>query len=187
MTTARRFARFVQGSSRLVLRGNGLYWAWMAFLGVLLVSGVAAYARQVTTGLVLTSMRDPVSWGFYIGNFTFLVGVAAAAVVLVIPAYVYDWKPIREIVIYGELLAISAILMCALFVLVDVGRPDRVWHLLPPFGRLNFPRSILAWDVLVLNIYFVVNFVVVTHILSRAFNGRPYSKKVVVPLVLLSI
>ena len=61
-------------------------------------------------------MRDQVSWGFYIGNFTFLVGVAAAAVVLVIPAYVYDWKPIREIVIYGELLAISAITMCLLFV-----------------------------------------------------------------------
>jgi molybdopterin-containing oxidoreductase family membrane subunit len=132
-------------------------------------------------------MRDQVSWGFYIGNFTFLVGVAAAAVVLVIPAYVYDWKPIREIVIYGELLAVSAIIMCLLFVLVDIGRPDRFWHLLPPAGHLNFPDSILAWDVLVLNIYFVVNFVVVTHILYRAFSGRPYNPRIVVPLVLLSI
>ncbi len=76
----------------------------------------AAYAEQVNTGLALTAMRDQVSWGFYIGNFTFLVGVAAAAVILVIPAYIYDWKPIREIVIYGELLAISAIMMCLLFV-----------------------------------------------------------------------
>ena len=84
-------------------------------------------------------MRDQVSWGFYIGNFTFLVGVAAAAVVLVIPAYVYDWKPIRQIVIYGELLAVSAIVMCLLFVLVDIGRPDRFWHLIPPLGHLNFP------------------------------------------------
>src|SRR5512143_2760124 len=148
MTTARRFARFVQGSSRLVLEGNGLYWGWMAFLGVLLASGVLAYAEQVTTGLVLTSMRDQVSWGFYIGNFTFLVGVAAAAVVLVIPAYVYDWKPIREIVIFGELLAVSAILMCMLFVMADIGRPDRFWHLMPPLGFLNFPRSILAWDMI---------------------------------------
>jgi molybdopterin-containing oxidoreductase family membrane subunit len=187
MTTARRFARFVQGSSRLVLRGNGLYWGWMAFLAVLLASGVAAYARQLTTGLVLTSMRDPVSWGFYIGNFTFLVGVAAAAVVLVIPAYVYDWKPIREIVIFGELLAVSAIVMCMLFVMVDIGRPDRFWHLIPPWGHLNLPRSILAWDSVVLTAYLVVNFVVVTHILYRAFCGKAYDKRIVVPLVLLSI
>jgi molybdopterin-containing oxidoreductase family membrane subunit len=187
MTTARRFARFVQGSSRLVLRGNGLYWGWMAFLGILLASGAAAYARQVTTGLVLTSMRDPVSWGFYIGNFTFLVGVAAAAVVLVIPAYVYDWKPIREIVIFGELLAVSAIVMCMLFVMVDIGHPERFWHLVPPWGHLNLPRSILAWDSVVLTAYLAVNFVVVTHILYRAFCGKAYDKRIVVPLVLLSI
>jgi molybdopterin-containing oxidoreductase family membrane subunit len=132
-------------------------------------------------------MRDQVSWGFYIGNFTFLVGVAAAAVVLVIPAYVYHWQPIREIVIIGELLAVSAIIMCLLFVMVDIGRPDRLWHMMPPFGRLNFPRSILAWDMVVLNMYFAINFAVVTHILFRAFTRRPYARRFVIPLVLLSI
>jgi len=187
VTFARRFLRFVSGSVRLILQGPGLYWAWLAFLLALIASGGVAYARQVGTGLVVTAMRDQVSWGFYIGNFTFLVGVAAAAVVLVIPAYIYDWKPIREIVVYGELLAVSAIVMCLLFVLVDIGRPDRFWHLVPPWGHLNFPQSILAWDVLVLNLYFVVNFVVVTHILYRAFTGRHYDKRLVVPLVLLSI
>ncbi len=187
MNIIRNFSRFASGSLRLVLQGPRSYWAWLLFLAVLILSGLAAYMRQVETGLVLTAMRDQVSWGFYIGNFTFLVGVAAAAVILVIPAYVYDWKPIREIVIYGELLAISAIVMCLLFVLVDLGRPDRFWHLIPPFGRLNFPQSILAWDVLVLNIYFLINFVVATHILYRAFHGRPYSKRLVVPLVLLSV
>ncbi len=187
MSTARLFARFASGSLRLVLRGNSTYWAWMGALVVLVVSGAFAYAHQVHAGLAVTAMRDQVSWGFYIGNFTFLVGVAAAAVVLVIPAYVYDWKPIRQIVVYGELLAVSAIVMCLLFVFVDIGRPDRFWHLLPPVGHLNFPTSLLAWDVLVLNIYFVLNFGVVTHILYRAFSGRPYVKGVVVPLVLLSI
>jgi Ni/Fe-hydrogenase subunit HybB-like protein len=187
MTFARRFARFVRGSMRLVLAGNSLYWGWVALLAVLIGSGVAAYADQVSTGLVLTSMRDQVSWGFYIGNFTFLVGVAAAAVVLVIPAYVYDWKPIREIVIFGELLAVSAIVMCLLFVMVDIGHPERFWHLVPPWGHLNIPRSILAWDAVVLNAYLAVNFVVVTHILYRAFCGRHYEKRLVVPLVLLSI
>jgi molybdopterin-containing oxidoreductase family membrane subunit len=187
VTTVSRFVRFVDGSIRFVLRGTPAYWAWIALLLALIASGLHAFARQASSGLVVTAMRDPVSWGFYIGNFTFLVGVAAAAVVLVIPAYIYDWKPIREIVIYGELLAVSAIIMCLLFVFVDLGRPDRFWHLLPPAGRLNFPSSVLAWDVLVLNIYFVINFIVVTHIVYRAFHGRHYSKAVVVPLVLLSI
>jgi Ni/Fe-hydrogenase subunit HybB-like protein len=187
MRALRRFARFVTGSVRLVLRGQAAYWAWMVALLALVASGLLAYARQVTTGLYVTAMRDQVSWGFYIGNFTFLVGVAAAAVVLVIPAYVYDWKPIREIVIFGELLALSAIVMCLLFVLADVGRPDRLWHLMPPFGPTNLPRSILAWDAVVLNLYFLVNFVVVTHILYRAFFGRHYEKRLVIPLVLLSI
>jgi Ni/Fe-hydrogenase subunit HybB-like protein len=187
MNVLRHFSRFVAGSAHLVLQGDRAYWAWISGLLVLIASGLLAYARQLGMGLAVTAMRDQVSWGFYIGNFTFLVGVAAAAVVLVIPAYVYDWKPIREIVIYGELLAISAILMCMLFVTVDVGRPDRLWHLFPPLGHLNFPRSLLAWDVVVLNLYFLVNFVVVTHILYRAFGGRPYAKRLVVPLVLLSI
>ena len=187
MTVIRDFGHFVLGSIQIVRRGNRAYWAWLTLLGVLIVSGVLAFYAQSTHGLILTAMRDPVSWGFYIGNFTFLVGVAAAAVVLVIPAYVYDWKPIREVVIYGELLAVSAIVMCLLFVFVDIGRPDRFWHLLPPAGRLNFPSSVLAWDVIVLNLYFLVNFVVVTHIIYRAFYGRPYNKKFVYPLVLASI
>jgi molybdopterin-containing oxidoreductase family membrane subunit len=185
----RRFAGFIAGSWRLVSQGNQVYWAWIGLLGLLIVSGVLAYVRQATAGLVVTAMRDQVSWGFYIGNFTFMVGVAAAAVVLVIPAYVYQWKPIREIVIFGELLAVSAIIMCLLFVMADIGHPERFWHLmpLPGLGYLNFPRSLLAWDVVVLNIYFVVNFVVVTHIMYRAFQGRPYSKTLVYPLVLFSI
>lgn len=187
MLIIRRFAHFVTASITVVLRGDRAYWAWLTFLGALIVSGALAYARQASTGLVLTAMRDQVSWGFYIGNFTFLVGVAAAAVVLVIPAYIYHWKPIREIVIFGELLALSAIIMCLLFVLVDVGRPDRLWHMIPPWGYINFPSSLLAWDAIVLNIYFLVNLVVVTHIIYRAYYGRPYEKRIVIPLVLASI
>ena len=171
----------------LLPRGQAAYRLWLALLCVGILSGVLAYSRQVQLGLGVTAMRDQVSWGFYIGNFTFLVGVAAAAVVLVIPAYIYNWKPIREIVIYGELLAISAIVMCLMFVLVDIGRPDRFWHLIPPWGHLNFPRSILAWDVLVLNLYFLVNCVVAGHILHRASRGRHYARRLVIPLVLVSI
>src|ERR1035441_2567100 len=112
LKSIRLFGGFTRGSLKLISHGNRAYWMWLGFLALLMVSGILAYAAQVRTGLGLTGMRDQVSWGFYIGNFTFLVGVAAAAVVLVIPAYIYNWKPIREIVIYGELLAISAIMMC---------------------------------------------------------------------------
>jgi Ni/Fe-hydrogenase subunit HybB-like protein len=187
VTTLRVFSLLVSSSLRLVVRGNAFYWTWLAALLVLIVSGALAYAEQLGFGLALTAMRDQVSWGFYIGNFTFMVGVAAAAVVLVIPAYVYDWKPIREIVIFGELLAVSAILICLLFVTVDLGRPERFWHLVPIIGFLNFPSSLMAWDVLVLNIYLLINLVVVTHLLYSAFCGRHYSKRIVLPLVLLSI
>jgi molybdopterin-containing oxidoreductase family membrane subunit len=132
-------------------------------------------------------MRDQVSWAFYIGNFTFLVGVAAAAVLLVIPAYVYHWKPIKEVVVLGECLAISAIAMCGLFVTVDVGRPDRLWHLMPGLGRLNVPSSLLAWDVVVVNGYFVLNLVIATYLLFALFLRKKPDPRLFTPLVLLSI
>ena len=187
MTFVRRFSRFLAAGVGFAVDGTHVYWTWVGFLLALALSGVLAYAQQLQAGLVVTAMRDSVSWGFYVANFTFLVGVAAAAVVLVIPAYLYHWKPIREIVIFGELLAVSAIVMCMLFVTVDIGRLDRVWHLIPWLGWLNFPRSILAWDMVVLNVYLAINLVVVVHILYRTFWGQPYSKKLVVPLVLVSI
>ena len=115
------------------------------------------------------------------------LALAAAAVLLVIPAYVYHWKPIKEVVILGELLAISAIIMCGLFVLVDIGRPDNAWHLIPGLGRLNVPSSLLGWDVLVLNGYLLLNLVIVTNLLSSLFRGREPNRLLFYPLVLLSI
>jgi len=136
---------FVRGCFLLVRKGSRLYYTWLSALLVLIGIGVFAYVNQLYNGLIVTAMRDQVSWGFYISNFTFAVGVAAAAVLLVIPAYVYHWKPIKEIAILGELVAVSAMVMCLLFVTVDIGRPDRFWHLIPKIGILNFPQSLLAW------------------------------------------
>lgn len=187
MTTPSSFLSFARGSLRIMTRGNTLYWAWVALLAGLIAVGAAAYLNQLDQGLIATSMRDQVSWAFYIGNFTFLVGVAAAAVLLVIPAYVYHWKPLKEVVILGELLAIAAIAMCGLFVLADVGRPERLWHLIPGLGHLNVPSSLLAWDVLVLNGYLVLNLVIVTYLLFTLYRGRQPDQRVFRPLVILSI
>jgi Ni/Fe-hydrogenase subunit HybB-like protein len=178
---------FLKGCYRLITRGDRSYWLWVSALLFGVAVGLFGYARQFQSGLIATNMRDQVTWAFYIGNFTFLVGVAAAAVLLVIPAYVYQWKPIKEVVILGELLAISAIVMCLLFVLVDMGRPDRLHHILPLIGHPNWPSSLLAWDALVLNVYLLVNVLVVVHILYRGYRGLGYNPRFVVPLVLFSI
>lgn len=175
------------GSLKLIFKGNKAYWAWVSLLLIFIVLGVIAYQHQLRNGLIVTSMRDQVSWGFYIGNFTFLVGVAAAAIMLVVPAYIYNWGPLKEIVLLGELLAISAILMCIMFIVVDMGHPARLWHMIPFIGILQLDRSILAWDSVALSLYFILNIVIVFHILYRAFNLKQYNKKFVVPLVLLSI
>jgi Ni/Fe-hydrogenase subunit HybB-like protein len=178
---------FVKGCARLVFTGGRAYKAWMAALLALVAIGATAYAHQMRAGLIATNMRDQVSWAFYIGNFTFLVGVAAAAVLLVIPAYVYQWKPIKEVAVLGELLAISALTMCLLFILVDMGRPDRFLHIMPVLGTPNWPRSLLAWDALVLNTYLFVNLALVVYLLFKTYRGEHYDKRIFLPLVLLSI
>ena len=178
---------FLKGAAGQVVTGGKAYKAWVALLIAMIAIGVVGYSRQWNQGLLATNMRDQVTWAFYIGNFTFLVGVAAAAVLLVVPAYVYHWKPIKEVVVLGELLAISALIMCMMFILVDMGRPDRLTHIMPGPGNPNWPQSMLSWDALVLNLYLILNLVVVSHILYRAYRGQEYAKALVVPLVLFSI
>jgi molybdopterin-containing oxidoreductase family membrane subunit len=172
---------------KFIVRGNRWYYGWIVFLLLFIFLGIASYIKQLDQGMILTAMRDQVSWGFYISNFTFLVGVAAAAVLLVIPAYLYNFKPIKEIVLLGEMLAITAIIMCLLFVVADLGRPERGWHILPFIGSMNFPSSLLAWDVLVLNGYLVINCVAVFYVLYRLSIGKDYKMSVIWPIVVISI
>ena len=167
--------------------GNKLYYAWLGFLGLLIFIGAVSYGAQLKNGLIVTAMRDQVSWGFYISNFTFLVGVAAAAVLLVVPAYVYNFKPIKEIVLFGELLAVAAISMCIMFVVIDMGRIDRLWHVIPFVGKMNFPASLLAWDIIVLNGYLAINLFISLYALYQMAHNREYSLKIIMPLIILSI
>lgn len=183
----RQFLQLVRGSFGVVLQGGPAYRSWVTILVAVIAAGTWAYSRQLSDGLIVTNMRDQVSWGFYIGNFTFLVGVAAAAVILVVPAYVYHWKPVKEVVLLGELMAVAAIVMCILFVTVDVGRPAMVWHMLPIVGTPNFPFSMLSWDVLVLTAYMFVNLFVVVYLTFKAYQGQAYRPSIVLPIVFLSI
>ncbi len=172
---------------RQIFIGDRTYYFWVAFLFFFIILGLSAYIDQLNRGLITTAMRDQVSWGLYISNFTFLVGVAAAAVLLVVPAYLYNFKPIKEIVLFGELLAVTAITMCILFILVDMGQPLRVWHILPVVGAMHFPASLLAWDVVVLNGYLAINGIIAFYVLYRLSIGKEYSMSVIGPLIILSI
>ncbi|HYA86344.1 MAG TPA: NrfD/PsrC family molybdoenzyme membrane anchor subunit [Nitrospirota bacterium] len=172
---------------RQIFIGNRAYYLWVAFLAIFIALGFSAYIQQLNRGLIITAMRDQVSWGLFISNFTFLVGVAAAAVLLVVPAYLYNFKPIKEIVLFGELLAVTAITMCIMFILVDMGQPTRVWHILPFIGAMHFPASLLAWDVVVLNGYLAINGIIAFYVLYRLSIGKEYSMSVIGPLIILSI
>ncbi len=178
---------FFKGTLSLVAKGSKAYYVWVFTLLCFMGIGFLAYLYQLQHGLIVTGMRDQVSWGFYISNFTFLVGVAAAAVLLVIPAYVYHWKPLKEVAVLGEMLAVSAMVMCLLFVTVDIGRPDRFWHLIPKIGILNFPQSLLSWDVVVLNVYLVLNLTISVYILYNLYLKREPNMSFTTPLLLFSI
>ncbi|MBI2266677.1 MAG: polysulfide reductase NrfD [Armatimonadetes bacterium] len=158
---------------QVAIGGPG-YYCWIAFLLSLVFLGLRAYLNQYEQGLITTAMRDQVSWGLYIANFTFLVGVAAAAVLLIIPAYLYNFKPIKEIVLFGEMLAMTAITMCLLFIMVDLGQPLRGWHILPFIGKMNLPGSLLAWDVIALNGYLAINSIITFYVLYRLSIGKQY-------------
>ncbi len=172
---------------RATTEGSATYWAWMTLLAAVSLVGLNAWAQQVAGGMILTHMTDHVSWGLYIANFTFMVGVAAGGVMMVIPAYLYHDREMHHVVLFGELLAIAAILMAQAFVLVDIGRPDHFWHLIPGLGQLNWPLSMLSWDVLVLNGYLALNLYIVGYLLYCRWRRLPARRGLYLPFVLLSI
>jgi len=171
----------------LVATGSKLYYAWCFSLLAIIIAGFLFYMRQHDVGLIATNMNDQVSWGLYIANFTYLVGAAAAAVLLVVPSYVYHFKPIKEIVVLGELFAASSVMMAVLFVMVDLGRLDRFWHMLPFIGSMNFPESLLAWDVIALNGYLLLNIFIPVYLLVKFYYRKKPNWKFILPFILLSV
>jgi len=178
---------FFRGLLAVTFRGGKTFYLWMSILTVLTAIGLYSYLRQINHGLIITNMRDQVSWGFYISNFTFLVGIAAAAVLLVIPAYLYSFRPIKKIVILGELLAITALMMAIMFIVVDIGRVERLWHMMPLIGTPNFPVSMLVWDMIVLNSYLGLNLFISLYMGCHSYLGKRPNKKLVIILILISI
>ena len=182
-----KYAVFWLRMFRCAVTGNTHYFLWLGLLGVLSLLGLYSYGAQFTQGFTVTNLSDQVSWGAYIANFTFLVGVAAAAVLLVVPSYLYKNKDIKKVVLLGEILAFVAMIMCLLFIVVDLGRPDRFLHILPYTGKLNFPQSILAWDVIALNGYLFLNNFIPGYLLYMKYLGKEPNAKYYLPFVFISI
>ena len=149
------------------LAGSKKYYGWMTVLVAVVGAGLAAYLYQFSFGLGITGMSRDVSWGFYIAQFTFLVGVAASAVMVVLPYYLHNYKAFGRITILGEFLAVASVTMCILFIFVDLGQPTRVINvLLHPT-----PNSVLFWDMIVLNGYLFLNIVIGWNVLEAERNN----------------
>jgi molybdopterin-containing oxidoreductase family membrane subunit len=178
---------FVTDVIRWNLTGGIGYQLYLCCLAAMVMLGIYAYSVQTKLGLAATNMSDIVSWGFYIANFTFLVGVAAAAVMLILPAYIFKDQGLHKVVIIGEGVACGALVMCMLFITVDIGGPLKMWHLIPGIGLFNWPSSMLAWDIIVVNGYLALNLLVPAYILFCRYNNREPDEKKYRPFVFLSI
>lgn len=174
-------------SISVVTKGSLRYHLWMGLLTLIMLIGMYCYSIQLEHGLVVTGMTDRVSWGLYISNFTFLVGVAAAAVMLVMPTYVLKDIDFKQAVLIGEGLAVAALIMCLAFVVADMGGPSVLWHMIPGIGVFNFPNSMLTWDVIVLNGYLFLNITIPFYILFRHYQGKESKKSVYLPGAVLSV
>jgi Ni/Fe-hydrogenase subunit HybB-like protein len=165
-----------------VLAGSRRYWSWVAFLLALIGVGVLCYLKQFKFGLGITGLSRDVTWGFYIAQFTFLVGVAASAVMVVLPYYLHNFKVFARMTILGEFLAISAVIMCMLFIFVDMGQPTRVLNVM----LYPTPNSLMFWDMLSLSGYLLINVAISRVSLASERKGIPppaWAK----PVIILSI
>jgi Ni/Fe-hydrogenase subunit HybB-like protein len=183
----RSFFYFLRDGLDNATSGTLKYHLWMGLLTLVMLSGAYAYSIQLREGLIVTGMYDYVSWGLYISNFTFLVGVAAAAVMLVLPTYVFKDMDFLRAVIFGEGMAVAALIMCLAFVIVDMGGPARLWHMMPIVGVFNWPASMLAWDVIVLNGYLFINLTIPLYILFKRYRGEKPDPRIYLPGVFLSL
>jgi molybdopterin-containing oxidoreductase family membrane subunit len=138
------------------LVGGRRYWTLLAVFAGLILVGLLCYLKQYSDGLQVTGLSRDVTWGFYIAQFTFLVGVAASAVMVVLPYYLHNYKAFGKLAVLGEFLAISAVTMCMLFIFVDMGKPTRVTNvmLFPTFNSLMF------WDMISLTGYLLLNILI---------------------------
>jgi molybdopterin-containing oxidoreductase family membrane subunit len=139
-----------------LLKSSSAFKAWIAGLFLLVLAGTAAYVCQLVYGLSVTNLSRDVSWGFYIAQFSFLGGVAASTLILLIPVYFHGFAPFRKILVCGMFMAAAATIMALLFIIADLGQPRRALNvILHPS-----PSSLMFWDMVTLKAYLVLSIVI---------------------------
>lgn len=126
-------------------------WLWIGGLIVVCIWGLFAYVVQLIHGLEVTAMREYVSWGLYISNFVFFIGISHVGALMsaILRLTHAEWR--RPITRMAEAITFAALFIGALMPIFDMGRPDRV-HYLFLYGRLQSP---ILWDILCISTYFV--------------------------------
>jgi len=144
------------------LAGTKAYWMWIFFLLIFIGIGFVCYLYQLNEGMQITGLGRDVSWGLYIGQFTFLGGVAASVVILIMLYYLHNVQVFSRMIVLGVFLAIAAAIMCILFIFVDLGNPARVLNVL----LYPSPNSILFWDMIALNGYLLLTILIGWNLLA---------------------
>ena len=163
-------------------KGSRQYWVWLICLLCIVAAGFCFYLHQLDAGLAITGLSRDVSWGLYIAQFTFFVGVAASAVMVVLPYYLHEVKVFGRITILGEFLAVAAVIMCILFIFVDLGQPARILNII----IYPSPRSLMFWDMISLSGYLLLN-TIIAFVTLRAECDELPAPRWIKPLAVISI
>jgi Ni/Fe-hydrogenase subunit HybB-like protein len=138
-----------QNLLRSVLENTWRYYAWVGFLMAVLLWGLYAYIHQLRDGLIVTGMRDQISWGLYITNFVFFIGISHAGTLISAILRVTDTEWRTPITRMAEAITVFALCIGGPMVMIDMGRPDRMLNLFR-YGRIQSP---IIWDVLGVSTY----------------------------------
>ncbi len=132
-----------------IRRTGRRFWALVAFLLAVIGWGAYAYSIQIRDGLVVTGMRDRISWGLYIATFVFFIGISHAGTLISAILRVSQARWRTPVTRMAEFITVVALICGASFVIIDLGRPDRVLNVFA-YGRWQSP---IIWDVLAITTY----------------------------------
>ncbi len=141
--------RLVLSTLQPLLQTGRRYWLWVTGLSLVVLWGVFAYSVQIRHGLVVTNMRDRISWGLYISAFVFFIGISHAGTLIsaILRVSHATWR--ASVTRIAELVTSISLICGAVFVIIDMGRPERMLNLVT-FGRLQSP---ILWDVMAVTTY----------------------------------
>ncbi|WP_446010521.1 NrfD/PsrC family molybdoenzyme membrane anchor subunit [Candidatus Electrothrix sp.] len=178
---------FARDFCMYTVKGGKVFYSWMLFLSFFAIVGLVTTYIQMTTGLIVTGATDQIVWELFVASFIHCPSIASAAVLVVTPAYIYKRKDMKQLAVIGEAIAMVFVIIGLNFIFFHMGRPDRFWHAIPVLGIFNFPSSVLTYDIIVLNVYLVLNAVAVFYYLYKHYVGQPLNTKFYTPLIWFAV